>query len=170
MGHVVLFVITPALLFLPFAAIWGADVLWQDIRDSMLWVILATFASFYLHEALHALGFMLFGRVSRESIAIKIEWKHLNFRTDCGVPMTAQSYRWSALLPAIVLGVIPAVASLVNGYGGLAMYAMFSLMGAFSDFLQVWVIRDFGNSEMVAMVIDSPYRGALNNGDNVASR
>ena len=97
---------------------------------------------------------MVFAGAARESVQIKMDWKRIDFRTDCYVPMTARSYRWSALLPAIVLGVIPAVVSLIHGYGWLAIFAMLALNGVVHDILQVWVIRDLKHSDMVVMTVN----------------
>ncbi len=168
-GHVTLNLLLAALVFIPFHALWGANVLWDVIRNSMHWVLLAIFGSFYLHEALHALGFMIFAGVARKSIHIKMNWKIFSFETECDVPMTARSYRWSALLPGIVLGVIPAVVSLIYGYGWLAIFSMLALHCAVSDILQVWVIRDFRHSDMVALILDPTDAGPRDNSDNVAS-
>lgn len=168
-GHVALNLLMVALVFIPFHALWGANVLWEVITNSMHWVLLAIFGSFYLHEALHALGFMVFAGVARKSIQIKIDWKVLKFEADCDVPMTARSYRWSALLPGIVLGVIPAVVSLIYGYGWLAIFSMLALHCAVSDVLQVWVIRDLKHSDMVALTGHPSDTVTRNNGNDVAS-
>ena len=168
-GYVVLNLLMASLLFIPFSALWGANVLWQALSTGFHWVLLAFFASIYVHEALHVLGFIVFAGVSRDSTCIKMDWKNLDIQTQCGAPMTAGAYRWSALLPAIVLGVIPAFVSLIYGYGWLAIWSMLALNGATSDFLNVWVIHDFKNSDMVAMVIAPSDHNAVKNEDNAAS-
>ncbi len=168
-GHVTLNLLLAALVLIPFHALWGANVLWEVITNSMHWVVLVIFGSFYVHEALHALGFMVFAGVARKSIQIKMNWKIFSFETECDIPMTARSYRWSALLHGIVLGVIPAVVSLIYGYGWLALFSMLALHCAVSDVLQVWVIRDFKSSDMVAMIVDPTDPGSGDKANNVAS-
>lgn len=171
-GQIVLTLLLAALVAVPFSILWGAGFLWQEIKASAFWVFPVFFASFYVHEWLHALGFMAFGGVPRDAISIRLDWKNFDIQTRCGAPMTAGAYRLSALLPMLAMGVIPAVLSLVYGIGWLAFWSILALSGVVSDLLQVWVIRNMNSSDRVALTIDASAEDRANsdiNGSNSTS-
>jgi len=163
-GHIVLMVLLLALVVAPFSALWGAEFLWQETKANFVWVIVAFFASFYVHEGLHALGFMLFGGVPREAISIRAEWKNLDVQTFCGAPVSASAFRKAALLPALVLGIIPAIVSIVYGIGWLAFWSVLALNAVTYDLLCVWVIRSLDADDMVVLTADPSIPDSVRNG------
>ena len=162
-GHIVLIVALALAVVVPFSTLWSAEFLWQETKASVPWVIAAFFASFYVHEGLHALGFMLFGGVPREAISIRADWKNLDVQTFCGAPVTAGAFRKAALLPALVLGVIPAIISIVYGIGWLAFWSIMAFSGVTYDLLAVWIIRSLQADVMVALTTGPSLADAVRN-------
>ena len=69
--------------------------------------------------------------------------------------MTARGYRATALLPAIVLGLGPALAATAGGWGALGLWSWAMLAVAGGDVAAVWAIR---RVPATALVQDHPAR------------
>lgn len=107
------------------------------------------------HEALHAIGFVRFGRLSRSAVRFGMHWKALAPYAHCKEPMPASAYRRSTLLPALVLGALPCAGGGVLGLGWLYTYGILMLAVASGDFTVYWVIRGIAGD---ACVMDHPRR------------
>jgi len=138
----------------PFSALWGFDLLWQDAKAYFPLVLAAFFVGIFVHEWLHAISFRIFGGVTKESISYRRQWKTLDIQTMCAAPMTAGAYRIAALMPALLMGLVPAAISLAYGIGWLAVWSVLALNSVTSDIVSVWAIRSMGNSERVFMNVD----------------
>lgn len=123
--------------YLVWQAFSGSDVLGWAIGP-----LLAAFAvSIVVHEALHLLGFALFGRAPLRSLKIGISWAAMMPFAHCSVPLECTAYRAACALPGVALGVLPWAAGVAVGSGGLSVYGAVMLGAAMGDALVIWVIR-----------------------------
>ena len=127
----------------PYWLIWGGIAFVGDVlavlRPAI--VIPVFVASILVHEALHGIGFVWFGRLPWQAVRFGFQWQALAPYAHCTAPLSAAAYRGAVLLPGVVLGVIPALISVIFGLGGLAIYGIIMLMAAGGDFVIFWVIR-----------------------------
>jgi len=135
--------IAAALVLAPFVVVWGRGALGPGLGHLLsLAVLLPTMAvSIVLHELLHAAGFLLFGRVPRSAVRVGVHRSTLTPYATCLMPVAAAAYRGAALLPAIALGILPAIAGVIFGFGWLAVWAALMLAVAGGDLAAVWAIR-----------------------------
>ncbi|HKJ28422.1 MAG TPA: DUF3267 domain-containing protein [Anaerolineales bacterium] len=98
------------------------------------------FGSVLIHEALHAIGWAWFGRVSLNEMKFGI--LKGNPYTHVKVPLPARAYRWGGALPGIVLGAAPAAVSWFNGNGALMLFGAVMLAAAGGDAIMLWLLRD----------------------------
>ncbi|HUF49336.1 MAG TPA: DUF3267 domain-containing protein [Longimicrobiales bacterium] len=127
-----------------FTAVHGAGIL-----DDVDYIFAHEFAvaaavivlAIVMHEALHGIGFCCFGRAPRHSVRFGIHWKTLSPFAGSSAAMPARGYRLAVLLPGLVLGVLPALGSLVNGSAALAMFGALMVMGAGGDAAALWAMR-----------------------------
>jgi hypothetical protein len=75
--------------------------------------LLILFVLSILHELLHAIGFLIFGKVNWSDIAFGVKWKSLTPYGYCKIPVKAIVYIIALILPTIILGVIPLTISLL---------------------------------------------------------
>lgn len=154
-----------ALFWLPIAALlalgpfllrWGAEPLAAAIPPpSRLPLVLALLlASVLLHELVHLAGFLLAG-APRGTVHLGFNRRTLTPFACCGEPVTARGYRATALLPAIVLGLGPALAATAGGWGALGLWSWAMLAVAGGDVAAVWAIR---RVPATALVQDHPAR------------
>lgn len=111
--------------------------------------------SVVVHEALHAVGFLILGRAPRQTVRLGFQRRTLTPYASCAAPVPAGAYRGAALLPAIVLGILPALAAWALGSGGLALWAWVMLAIAGGDVAAVWAIRGVPGG---VFVVDHPTR------------
>lgn len=126
---------------IPFCVLWNVSYLWDGLLALLPWVLPLSLVCLAIHEMLHAVGFIIFGRVSWNAIVVQINWLGLNARIHCGSPVSARAFRWTAMLPALVLAVVPAIFSLIYGIGSVGIWSFLMASAACSDIRAVWLIR-----------------------------
>jgi putative zincin peptidase len=138
------------------AGVIAADwYLWGRARDasayeiSLLPFVIVLLISVVAHEWLHAVGFWLFGGVPWKDIRISVNWRALTPYATTPVLLPARAYWWTAALPAIVQGVIPAVAGLSFGVWQLSGYGAMMLAAASGDMIVLWLLRSVGPNIVV---------------------
>lgn len=141
----------------PFVLLWGGAPLAAGLPGpGALPVLLLLIALAILaHESLHALGFLLFGRVPRSSVRLGFQRRTLTPFAACRVPIPAAAYRKAALLPAAVLGVGPSIVGVVSGSAALTLWGWVMLALAGGDLAAVWAIRRVPGERLV---LDHPSR------------
>ncbi|MCF7858402.1 MAG: DUF3267 domain-containing protein [Candidatus Cloacimonetes bacterium] len=140
------------ILILPFYFIWGAQTINKgifSIYHNLLYFIIAVVLGSFLHELLHAIGFIIFGKISVTKIKIGIKWKYIAPFAHCKIAVKAKIYLIALLLPAIVLGIIPAFIALILGIGWLMIYGIVFTILAGGDLLVLWLIRKVNSNQMV---------------------
>jgi hypothetical protein len=127
----------------------GYELLWSPAdypMDALLdahWVAFlgGLIGSIAAHELLHGVGFRMFGKVPWREIRFGVRWRVLIAYAHTPVAMRARGYRWSAALPGIVLGLVPAAAGMLLAIPELAMYGALMLAGAGGDATVLRMIR-----------------------------
>ncbi|HUP88677.1 MAG TPA: DUF3267 domain-containing protein [Longimicrobiales bacterium] len=114
------------------------------------WILLGLFvASVVIHELLHGVGFHYFGGVPWSEVRYGFNWRYLVPYASTTRPMTAKGYRWAALLPLIVTGLVPAAVGTALGDSRLVSFAAFMAGAAAGDVLVVWAIREIPPTALV---------------------
>ncbi len=151
--------ITLMLLLVPLAVYWLLHGFQHMFNFGMprLQVVLILLAAFLMgiviHEGLHAIGWMTFGRFSWREIRFGIDTKTLSPYTHAQVHMTATAYRIGAAIPGIITGLLPALVGIVLADGMVTLFGATMLSAAVGDVLVLWIIRDVPGN---ALVLDHP--------------
>lgn len=122
--------------------------------DVLLFVV-ALAAGVVLHEAIHALGWLWFGHVSRTHIEFGFQFRTLTPYAHATEPMAANGYRAGTVLPAVMLGVLPFAVGTVLQSPGIALFGILMTFAAGGDLLVLWLMRKVGPH---ALVQDHPSR------------
>lgn len=138
-----------ALTVIPHQFLWGSGLAngWIDrelflpsFAMSRSARILLMLLSLGLHEGLHAVGYALFGRVPWSQIDFSVRWTHLVVYAQCNAPLSREALQKALLLPAVILGALPAAVGLTFGLGWLTFYGFLLLVLATGDFVTLWKI------------------------------
>lgn len=159
--YAIVFVVPILLLFgLPYYLIWLRDISTDTIiayinehermmKLGFVWVLIAMGLGIVLHELIHGFAFLLFCKKGIKSIQFGIQWKFLTPYCHCKEPLKVQHYIIGALMPAVILGFIPACAGLITGRLIPLLFGLFFSFAAGGDFLIVWLLRKQPKDAMV---------------------
>ncbi|HHT83726.1 MAG: DUF3267 domain-containing protein [Christensenellales bacterium] len=112
-------------------------------------IVFVCVALIFMHEGLHALGFMLFGKAKPKDIKFGLAPKQGMLYCACSKPMTASSYMGALILPVLVTGIIPFV--IVTVLGNFMWVILFSVMisGGAGDFVMFDSVRKLKPSQLI---------------------
>lgn len=106
-----------------------------------------------LHELLHGMGWIIFGRKSFRSLQFGVIWKYLAPYAHCKEPVKVNAYRAGIILPGIAVGIIPGAYGLITGHLGWVIFGIIFTWGAIADFIMWWILRRLESNDLV---IDHP--------------
>ncbi len=143
-----------ALLYL---AAWGVGNLLVGASRfvQLASLLLALFVGIPLHELIHGIAWIYFGKQTLKDAEFGVDWKTLTPYAHLKVRIPVTAYRLGALIPAVLLGCVPYAIGLLTGEAWFAIFGLFFLFGAGGDLLIVWLIRHVDRS---ALVEDHPSR------------
>ena len=140
------------ILIVPYLLIWGTISLYKGFIYTYLnlkVLIPVLLSGALLHETLHGLSFLVFGKLNIKQIKIGFQWKTITPFAHCKVPVKAKIYRIALIVPALLLGIVPAIIALITGTGWLIIYGIiFTIVGG-GDFLTIWIIRKAKKDQLV---------------------
>ncbi|PAF23168.1 hypothetical protein CHH49_01005 [Terribacillus saccharophilus] len=102
-----------------------------------------------LHELLHGIGFIVFGRVRYSQVKYGFSWKDGAAYAHCMEPIKVSAYRVSLLLPVIVTGLLPLLISYIVGNGVLLAVSVILTAGGIGDWLIFRSLRKYKASQFV---------------------
>ena len=146
-----LFVVFALLFGLPFYLIWKPVLAfsWQSIIIFCVLFIIGV----VVHELIHGLVFGLFAKSGFKSIRFGVLWEYLTPYCHCNEPIKLKYYIFGALMPALILGFLPATVSIFNGSLMLLVLGVIFISAAAGDFYVVWILR---KESMNVFVQDHP--------------
>nr|WP_315398905.1 DUF3267 domain-containing protein [uncultured Sphingobacterium sp.] len=145
---------------LPFYLIWGKldfiGVFVESFRENPLFpiaVVIVVLAGIVVHELIHGATFALFAKHGFKSIKFGILLKMLTPYCHCKEPLRVRQYIVGAIMPAIILGVLPAFIAIFTGNMFLLIFAVFFTGAAAGDFM---IIHLIWKEDKDTMVLDHP--------------
>jgi hypothetical protein len=116
--------------------------------DILLFLILLI-ASIIVHELIHGLTWMWFGKKSFSTVQFGIQWKTLTPYAHLKGPIEVIVYRIGGFMPGFVLGILPFILSLILGDGNLLWFSIIQTAAASGDWLILWLLRDVNGGTLV---------------------
>lgn len=117
---------------------------WAELLGSgrsWAFFLIAMILGIIVHELVHGLVWSLYAKQGFRSIRFGVLWKYLTPYCHCKEPLRVKHYIRGAIAPAIVLGVIPGILSIVLGNMMLLVFGIFFTVAAMGDFLIINLIR-----------------------------
>jgi putative zincin peptidase len=93
------------------------------------------------HELIHAFAWAVAARRPLSAIRIGIRWRAVSPYAHPKEPMPVGPYRVGALMPAVVLGFLPASLAILLGWPLLMAWSLVFVLAAGGDFVVLWLIR-----------------------------
>ena len=129
-------VILQLVLFLLLHGVEGLKPTWSTAL-----LIIAVLLGIVIHELIHGISWMIFGRKPFSSIKFGVQWKTFTPYAHLKEPVQVNAYRLGAFLPGFILGILPYGLSLLSGNGDLFWFSLVHTSAAGGDWLILWLIR-----------------------------
>ena len=112
--------------------------MWNGMGD-FLWFLLAYVVGIIVHELIHGLAWLAVTRQSFSHLAFGVMAGAVYCHID--VPMRKRTYVFGAVMPLVLLGIIPTIVAIIVGsLFWLILGVMFTTC-AIGDIMIVWKIR-----------------------------
>jgi len=149
---------------LPYYLIWKDNIsidklkiIIQNLKFNIigygLFFLLTLIFGIVLHELIHGITWAKFTKHGFKSIKFGILLKMLTPYCHCKEPLMVKQYILGAIMPAIILGFIPALYAIIFGNFYLLIFGLFFTFAAGGDFLIVNLLR---KEKMTDFVQDHP--------------
>ncbi len=147
---------TAIALLVPFFLIWhGRKPFDQLVGGLPEWEIalVLMFVGIVVHELIHGITWACFAKSGWRSISFGVIWKMLTPYCHCNEPLHMRAYISGAMMPCIVLGIIPAIAGLCVGSLPLLVWGIFFIAAAAGDIWMTWLLT---KEDPRSLVLDHP--------------
>lgn len=129
----------------------------EETRDSMVDIFGTTYLKFMVvlvvgiivHELIHGLTWGLYAKSKFKSISFGVMWKMLTPYCHCSEPLKVPHYAIGALMPLIILGLIPAVVAICLGSLFWLNMSIIFIAAAAGDIMIVWKLRKENRNNMI---------------------
>ncbi len=152
---VVILVVAAVVLLVPFFYIWGDKDISEMVGDGMQFIVffVTMLIGIVVHELIHGLTWACYAPHGWKSISFGILWKMLTPYCHCDEPMSIRGYKMGAMMPCIILGIIPSVVALCIGDLVLLLWGIFFISAAAGDIWMMWLLT---KEDPNAKVLDHP--------------
>lgn len=150
----VLMVVSAVVLMVPFFLIWGkpsSEVLGTPTQWLIAFVLM--FVGIVVHELIHGATWACYAKSGWKSISFGVMWKMLTPYCHCDEPLHIRAYMMGAMMPCIVLGILPSIVALCIGSLPMLAWGIFFIAAAAGDIWMTWLLTK-ENPE--SMVLDHP--------------
>jgi len=102
-----------------------------------------------VHELLHGLGWIIFARKSLRTLKFGFMYPEMAPYAHCTEALPVYAYRIGILLPAIVLGVFPAIYGIVTGSFSILLYGILFTWAASGDLIMFRMISHLKSNVLI---------------------
>jgi len=149
---ILLFFPTILIFGIPFYFMWKGEFQLENFLPSAwssLILILALILGIIAHELIHGIMWAIFAKNGFKSIKFGIMWKMITPYCHCKEPLKVNHYVLGAIMPAIILGFIPAILAIFIGNLGLLILGIIFIDAACGDFLIIYSLRKESKETLV---------------------
>lgn len=119
-------------------------------------LLVALLALVVVHELIHGLSWAVFSEHHWKDIEFGFMKQYLTPYCTCKVPLTKGQYIFGALMPLLVLGILPMIAGILAGSLPVLMLGIIMADSAAGDILIVWKILRYKSAADSIVYIDHP--------------
>lgn len=125
----------------------------------LFWVLLLVLI--VVHELIHGITWSLFAKKRWKSISFGFIAQYMTPYCTCDEALRKGQYVAGALMPTIMLGIVPAVISIITGSIFLFGIGAFMLMSGGGDLTIVLKLMRFRTKGKEVLYLDHPYQAGL---------
>ena len=125
----------------PFWWIWQPVFSSSAVGFGALLFVPILLVGIVLHELIHGLFFGLYAKNGFRSIRFGVFREYFTPYCHCKEPLKIKHYILGALMPALVLGVVPVVIAFFKGSVLLLIFGVVFIAASTGDFMVMWILR-----------------------------
>ena len=118
-------------------------------------------ALIFVHEGIHGITWAAFAKDGWKSISFGFIAEYLTPYCTCRDPLKKGQYIAGALMPGIVLGILPSLAGMLAGWLDVLVIGLLMTMSAGGDFMIVLKILAYKNPGKEILYADHPTQGGV---------
>ena len=149
-----------ALGFAAFIMKNGTDGLMLSLRELLLFIV-GLIVLIVLHEFVHGLVWGMYAEHYYKDIHFGIVKKYLTPYCTCTMPLRKGPYIAGGIMPLIVLGILPSVASVFNGSYLMLLLGLIMTVAAAGDIMIVWQLLRYKTDAKDVFCLDHPTMSGL---------
>ena len=153
---IVIMVVAAIVLLEPFYLIWGGrKPMLEMLGSGTQWIVafVAMIIGIVVHELIHGITWACYAPSGWKSISFGVMWKMLTPYCHCDEPMRIPGYMMGAMMPCVVLGIIPSIVAMFIGNLPLLAWGIFFIAAAAGDIWMTWLLT---KENPKSMVLDHP--------------
>ncbi len=148
----IIFLPTILLFTLPYYLIWGINShgfihTFSPIKS--IYILVVLILGIVVHELIHGIFWAIFAKKGFHSIKFGVLWVMLTPYCHCKEPLKVKHYIIGAIMPAVLLGFLPAILSIIIGNVWFLIFGIFFTIAAAGDFLIVNLLRKENRNDLV---------------------
>ncbi len=154
------------LLFVPFGSVFGGLFVLVNrnrFREFSGWNVIlfwiAYLTAIVLHEAIHGLTWAVFMPNGLKDIEFGIMMQYLTPYATCKQPLKKGPYILGALMPLLLLGIIPSVLAVFLNSLTMLFFGIIMSVSAAGDILIVWEVLKYKPQGEQVFYMDHPTQG-----------
>lgn len=140
-----------AALALAYAARWGAPSLARGVWTLLDPVVFlgSVLPGVLAHELIHAAAWSISARRPLRAIRLGFQWRSVSPYAHPRDPMPVGAYRLGAVMPLVLMGLLPAGAAILLGRPLLMAWSLLFVLAAGGDLVVLWLIRRVPSGRLV---------------------
>lgn len=139
-----------AMQLLPYFVLHGLEELKKILSFFGLAVFIPSIiVGIIIHEFIHGFTWSRMAKISLKKIKFGFQLKTLTPYAHSTVPMNAKAYRFGAVMPLLILGILPYVVALITKQPMLLGFGVFFSFVATGDILILWIIRKLPPHQLI---------------------
>lgn len=123
------------IFLLPFLLIWDFETLKIGYKIFLKSILFILVGGIIIHELLHGFTWAIFVKGGFKQLKFGINWRYLAPYAHFKIPLKLKIYLAGALMPLLILGIIPAVFGIIMGNGFYLLFGIFFTWAASGDIL-----------------------------------
>lgn len=152
---VVIMLLAAIIFIVPFFIIWKNRPIEELFSTGSNWGLFFLFmiVGIVVHELIHGITWACFAKSGWKSISFGVMWKLLTPYCHCSEPMRKHPYMLGAMMPFVILGVLPAILGLVICSLPVVVWGVFFIAAAAGDIWMTWLLT---KEPADCLVLDHP--------------
>ena len=123
---------------------------------SFLWVMLVFAVLIPVHELIHGISWAVFAKHHFKDIEFGFMKQYLTPYCTCKVPLSKGQYLFGALMPLILLGILPMIAGILIGSMPMLLTGILMADAASGDIMIAWKVVRYKSRAADVLYIDHP--------------